>query len=86
MKTIENKFFTKLKDIQDKNDQKHHSLLKFMEQDSAVTTAKRDEQNYIKDIALGERKAINKEFTEKQGRANNVMNTNDILSKQLQEK
>jgi hypothetical protein len=79
-------FFTKLKDIQDKNDQKHHSLLKFMQQDSAVATAKRDEQNYIKDIALGERKAINKEFTEKQGRANNVMNTNDILSKQLQEK
>jgi hypothetical protein len=80
------KFFTKLKDIQDKNDQKHHSLLKFMQQDSAVSNAKRDEQNYIKDIALGERKAINKEFTEKQGRANNVMNTNDILSKQLQEK
>jgi len=79
-------FFKKLKNIQDVNDQKHHRLLKFMEQDPAVLNSKKDEQSYIKSIELGEKKAIKKEFDEKQNRDFTKKQNNDLLSKQVQEK
>ena len=50
-----NKFFSKLKKIQVKNDQKQQSLLKYMQQDPKALSAKRDEQAYIKNIELGEK-------------------------------
>lgn len=81
-----NRFFNKLKDIQSKNDEKHHRLLKFMEQDATVISAKRDEKNYIKNIELGEKKAVRKEFSEKQNKAHSLVDNFDILGKQLQEK
>lgn len=81
-----NRFFNKLKDIQSKNDEKHHRLLKFMQQDSSVLSAKRDEKNYIKNIELGEKKAVRKEFSEKQNKVHSLVNNIDILGKQLQEK
>lgn len=52
---LRNQFFEKLKKIQDKNDEKHHRLLKYMSQDAAVINSKKDEQAYIKNLELGEK-------------------------------
>ena len=81
-----NKFFEKLKNIQVKNDQKQNSLMKYMKQDPKAISAKRDEQAYIRNIELGEKKAVKKEFSEKQNRNKNVVQNSQALSMQLQEK
>lgn len=48
-------FFDNLKRIQDLNDQKHKSLLKYMSQDASVLNSRKDEQAYIKSIQVGEK-------------------------------
>lgn len=89
LKTEENQrslFFNKLKKIQEDNDQKHKSLLKYMSQDQAVINSKKDEKNYIKAIEVGEKKAVKKEFENKRNRDYTTQNNMDVLTKQLQEK
>lgn len=81
-----NRFFDKLKKIQDTNDQKHKRLLNFMSQDPSVLSSKKDEATYIKNIELGEKRAVQKEFSDKQNRDKNMKLNNEMLSKQLEEK
>lgn len=81
-----NRFFDKLKKIQDTNDQKHKRLLHYMSQDQSVLSSKKDEATYIKNIEIGEKKAVRKEFSDKQNRDKNMKLNNEMLSKQLEEK
>jgi len=81
-----NKFFAKLKNIQVKNDEKQKSLLKYMKQDKSTFNAKKDEQTYIKNIELDEKKAIRKDFSDKQNRDKNIQQNYEMLNQQLQEK
>lgn len=52
------RFFNKLKKIQNDNDAKQQRLVKYMAQDPAVLNSKKDETAYIRNIELGEKKAL----------------------------
>lgn len=83
---LRNQFFSKLKKIQEKNDEKHHRLLKYMSQDAAVLNSKKDEQAHLRNIELSEKKEVKKEFVQKQHRDISKKDNNLELDKQMNEK
>lgn len=52
-----NNFFNKLKKYQSDNEVKHKSLLKYMSQDPSALASNKDQQSYLKNIQIGEKKA-----------------------------
>lgn len=50
-----NNFFNKLKKYQSDNEVKHKSLLKYMSNDPSALASNKDQQNYLKNIQLGEK-------------------------------
>ena len=80
------RYFNKLKEYQKANELKNKMLQRYISQDEAILNSTKDEKAYIKHIEEEEKRAIQKEISEKQLKFKKNKDNYNVLDQQIREK